>query len=419
MTDKSPQLVTQIRDKFLNVDNCPVSGKRIFFENAGGALTLKGVLEASNEFTTFPDNQGRSNSASEYAMSKIERGKSDIKLLFNAKSGKVFIGESGTELIFRIIRDAIVSSEKGGNVVGSTLEHPATRSAASRWSNIFNKSYVLIPHCSTSGTVTHEDYEKYINENTRIATIIHSSPVTGMTTKVAKISESIRKLSPNCFIIIDGIQHASHGIIDVESYNADAYIISPYKLFSKHGYGVAWLSDRLSRVDHDHLIGGPEESWELGTRDAGSYATFSEVVKYFCWLGSTLPSKNDPRIRIKKAYEKIKELERDLINFMVEGSKDIKGLKYIPNLNAIGGFDNENRAGLISIYSDNVDSFEIVSSLRNKGIRVHVRKDDHYSGTILKPLGLSSCVRVSVCHYNSREEVSNFLTAMNQICSKT
>ena len=60
-----------------------------------------------------------------------------------------------------------------------------------------------------------QDYEKYINKNTRVATIIHSSPVTGMTTNVAKISETIRRLSPNCFIIIDGIQHASHGIIDV------------------------------------------------------------------------------------------------------------------------------------------------------------------------------------------------------------
>ena len=237
-----------------------------------------------------------------------------------------------------------------------------------------------------------------------------------MTTKVAKISEIIRKLSPKCFIIIDGIQHASHGIIDVDSYNADAYIISPYKVFSRHGYGVAWLSDRLSKVDHDHLIGAPEKSWELGTRDAGSYATFSEVVKYFCWLGSTLSSENDPRIRIKKAYEKIKEIERELISLMVEGTKDIKGLRYLPNLNAIGGFENENRAGLISIYSDILDSFEIVRLLREKRIRVHVRKDDHYSGTILKPLGLSSCVRVSICHYNSEEEVLHFLTAMNQIC---
>ncbi len=132
MITEDPNLLEAVRERFQNVGNCPISGKRIFFENAGGALTLKSVVEASNEFAAFPDNQGRKNMSSEYAVGKIEEGKNNIRLLFNARSGVVFLGESGTELIFRIIRDAIVSTETGGNVVGSTLEHPATRSAAIR-----------------------------------------------------------------------------------------------------------------------------------------------------------------------------------------------------------------------------------------------------------------------------------------------
>ena len=34
-------LMNQIRDRFCHVDTCPYQGPRIFFENAGGALTLK------------------------------------------------------------------------------------------------------------------------------------------------------------------------------------------------------------------------------------------------------------------------------------------------------------------------------------------------------------------------------------------
>ena len=37
-------LVSEIRERFCNVDKCPISGERIFFENAGGALTLKAAL---------------------------------------------------------------------------------------------------------------------------------------------------------------------------------------------------------------------------------------------------------------------------------------------------------------------------------------------------------------------------------------
>mgnify|MGYP000193224485 CR=1 FL=1 len=48
-------------------------------------------------------------------------------------------------------------------------------------------------------------------------------------------------------------------------------------MFSRHGYGVGWASDRLSALPKDALAGAPASYWELGTRDSGSYATFSDV----------------------------------------------------------------------------------------------------------------------------------------------
>ena len=41
-------------------------------------------------------------------------------------------------LLFRLIRTAILSSGKG-SVVGSNLEHPASRSATAKWSKIASK----------------------------------------------------------------------------------------------------------------------------------------------------------------------------------------------------------------------------------------------------------------------------------------
>jgi cysteine desulfurase/selenocysteine lyase len=75
-------------------------------------------------------------------------------------------------------------------------------------------------------------------------------------------------------------------MIDIAGYDIDGYVISPYKVFSRHGYGVAWTSPKLNALPHDALIGGPEGNWELGTRDTGAYATMSDVVGYFDWLGA-------------------------------------------------------------------------------------------------------------------------------------
>ena len=335
----------------------------------------------------------------------------------NASNGQFFVGESGTELLFRLIMNACLGTENDGIVLGSTVEHPATRSACARWSKISGKRHVLVLHDDDKGLVTSSAYEKHVTKDTKVATILHTSPVTGMGMDIKKIAKVIRNVSPDCFIIVDGIQHAAHGGIDIDSYNIDGYVISPYKMFSRHGYGLAWISKRLTNLPHDMLIDGPSDTWELGTRDTGAYATLSEVVSYFNWLGSHFTDSKNRRDKFVAAGEAIKNHEKNLTDTMIFGNGNIPGLSQIDKVNIIGGLDNPAREGLVSIYINGMSSDEVVKKLNNQGIRTHLRKADHYSGNILNPLKQDGCIRVSLCHYNSLEEVSQFLLAIKEICN--
>ncbi len=415
MLGTNGQLIQEVRARFAHVDSCPYQGSRVFFENAGGALTLNSVVETSKEMAAMPDNQGRDNPAAHELMRIIAKAKDDAKLFFNASGGQVFVGESGTELLFRLISAAVLGTPKEGIVLGSTLEHPASRSACIRWAEIAGKPYVAVPHNSETGSVSAEDYLPHITPDTRVATILHTSPVSGMGVDVGAIAQAIRKVAPDCFIIVDGIQHAAHGGIDVDSYGIDGYVISPYKAFSRHGYGLAWISDRLTKLPHNSLVGGPEEQWELGTRDTGSYATFSDVVEYFEWLGSQVTDSSDRRARIEAASKAIHAHEKDLCDAMLHGIGNLKGLTEMPGVGILCGVENPLREGLVSITLEGMNAEQLVSALRERGIRVHARKADHYSGNILTPLGLQDCVRVSMCHYNTEQEVAQFLTAMQEI----
>lgn len=410
-----PGLMDDIRARFEQVDTCPLQGRRIFFENAGGALTLKSVVERSAEYAGLPDNQGRDNVASVHSMGLIDQSRQDMRTVFNAAKGQVFIGESGTELLFRLIRTACLGVAKGGRVLGSTLEHPASSSAAVRWAEITGKTYFAVPHNSGTGTVTAQDYLPHIHADTRVATIVHASPVTGMAVDVAAIAAAIRSIAPDCITIVDGIQHAAHGALDIDSYGVDGYVISPYKMFSRHGYGIAWISDRLAAMPHDMILGAPDGPWELGTRDTGSYATFSDVVAYLDWLGGRVSNGVDPRTRIEAAGRAIATHEAGLTKLMLQGQGPTPGLVSVPGITIIGGADNPNRKGLVSFVVDGHDPAQIVQGLSDRGIRTHIRKADHYSGNVLKPLGLDSCVRVSLCHYNTETEVLQFLGAMAEL----
>ena len=414
MLTSNPVLLDEVRSRFAHVDTCPFEGPRVFFENAGGALTLNSVVETSAKMAAIPDNQGRDNPAAHALVAMIDKAKADMAIMFNAPAGQFFVGESGTELLFRLIRVAVMGTPDG-IVLGSTVEHPATRSASHKWAEAAGKTHVLIAHDDETGAVDAAAYAAQITPDTQVATILHTSPVSGMGMDVAAISKAIRAVAPECFIIVDGIQHAAHGRLDIESYGIDGYVVSPYKVFSRHGYGVAWTSDRLAKLPHDHLLNAPGEPWELGTRDTGAYATFSDVVDYFEWLGSQVSDATDRRARIVAAGEAIHEHEKALTDAMIHGTGNLKGLADMPSVTIIGGVENPRREGLVSISVAGQDAPDVVTKLRARGIRTHTRKADHYSGNILDPLGLPSAIRVSMCHYNTEAEVAQFLQAMREI----
>lgn len=410
----APDLLGAIRARFAHVDECPLTGPRIFFENAGGALTLNSVVDTSARFAAIPDNQGRTNAMSKHLMEVIAKARADMALLLNAPGGQVILGESGTEMLYRMIRNAC-SGAGPGPVIGSTLEHPASRSAAQHWAGLSGRDYIAVPHDDATGTVTADDYRPHLRPDLAVATIIHTSPVTGMGVEVAGIAAEIRKVAPGCLIIVDGIQHAAHGHIDLTAAGVDGYAISPYKMFSRHGYGVAWVSDRLTALPHEALIGGPKENWELGTRDTGAYATLSDVVAYLDWLGGEVSDETAPRARIEAAAAAIHDHEHALTEAMLHGTGNHAGLTTLPGVHIIGGVDNPAREGLVSFWLDGMASADIVTGLEAHGVRVHIRKADHYSGNILAPLGQPDCVRVSLAHYNSEDEVARFLDAMQEM----
>lgn len=415
MIQNSPDLINAIRDRFAHVDHCPFQGERVFFENAGGALTLKSVVETSTFYAAIPDNQGRDNPAAHALMKTISEAKADLGVFMNARSGQFFVGESGTELLFRMIRTACVNAPKGAKIIGSSIEHPASRSAARRWADVAGLDYVNVQHRDATGLVKPEDYAALMTPDVAVATILHASPVTGMGMDVAGISQAIRAVAPDCTIIIDGIQHAAHGQLDLDAYNVDGYAISPYKVFSRHGFGVAWISDRFTLQPHDKLIDAPAEGWEFGTRDTGAYATMSDVVSYFDWLGGEVSTETEPRQRIEAAGRAIHAYETHLTDTMINGTGNLPGLRDMEHVQIIGGADNAAREGLVSIVVKGMASPDVVTLLNEQGIRTHTRKADHYSGNVLEPLGLPDCIRISLCHYNTVQEVSALLGVIKSI----
>lgn len=414
----SAELLARIREKFHHVDYCPYAGRRVYLENAGGSLTLKSITTRGAELGALPDNGGRDNPASEALSAFVEKGKADLVTLLGFDKGIVFGGETGSECLFRIIRTAVLQSEEGGSVVSCALEHPASYSATEQWASNTGRDLINIPFDVDSASVTPEHYSAHVRPDSRVATIIHTNPITGMVMDVRGITNAIREKSPDCFIIVDGIQHAAHGRIDLSDVPIDAYVVSPYKVFSVFNDGFAWVSDRLSLLPHDRLAGKSENAWELGSRNPSAYAAITEIVDYLVWLGGHFTAEQSRESRLMAAGQAISNQEHALTQLILSGTGNLPGLESYASVRLIGCPGRKDHEGVVSFAVDGMTAQDVVAELAKDTIRIHARVDDAYSGNILRPLNLTAVSRVSLGHYNSAEEIEMFLASMARFLAR-
>ena len=121
---------------------------------------------------------------------------------------------------------------------------------------------------------------------------------------------------------------------------------------------------------------------------------------------------SQPRKKIKLINEIIAQHEEELANPILDYIDSSK------NFNLIGKNKilNKNRAPTISFYSNNKSSEEISKFLvKNK---IATRNDNFYAWRCLKALGIDTddgVVRVSLVHYNKKNEVNKIINILDKI----
>jgi len=413
----SEKLLEQIRSKFAYVESDPIGGRRIYFENAGGSLTLKSVLKVLPEVAALPDNAGRQNDASNHIDQIIKKGIEDVKILLNAKNGSILAGESTTSNIFRIM-EVFTSARKGTNIVCTNLDHASLFDATRFFAEKLNIEMRVAKLDTATGAVPCEAITSLVDENTVAVGFIHASNVTGVKNDAKKIVTEIRKKYPDVFILADGAQHAQHCAVDVTELGVDAYLVAAYKLFSKVGLTFAYISPRVAELPHWKLRGKPLDNWDLGTRDASGYASISAAVDYLCWLGKQInPQIEDKRTFIVTAMEAIESHEMALTDRLFNGNSQLPGILQMDGISVYGyPVVTEDREAVFAINLDGLPAKEFVKRCVAAGIIVHDRQSDAYTKHTLQAMSVDQCVRVSLAHYNSSDEVDAFLRLTESLC---
>ncbi len=408
----SPELQEKIREKFLYVNWDPFSGQRTYFEASGGSLRLKTVMETMARETALPDELFRYNPASDYVVKSVQKGIEDVKLFLGAKAGVIMPAHSATHAMFRAL-NAVTSHIPGKNIVTTELEHPAVLSSTKYFAEINGMEWRVAKVSREISSVPPEAILEKINKDTCILVFQHGSNQTGAINDAKYIIQEARKIKPELYVMVDAVQYAPHGPIDVEDIGSDAYAFGPYKACCVKGIGFAHLSDRLAKLPHWKLIGKPETDWVLGSPAHPMYTAWSAVMDYLCWLGSHFTDSKDRRVQVIAAKDAIHSHMKALLHRAMNGTDKIKGLRQLENVTPCKmDSDIGNRLCIFLFRINGMDSSTAIKRFNNEfHVRLAARIQDPYSTAALNSLGWPDAVRLSAAHYNTPEEMDIFLKA--------
>jgi cysteine desulfurase/selenocysteine lyase len=411
-------LMQLVKDCFYHVDRDLNGRRRLFFDNAGGSFRLKKAVETYAEISATPDCAERIHNTAVYLQAIERQGELDFRMMLNVDGGTVYTSLTASKAMFDMVR-VISENVPGTNMVTTILEHPSSYDAMELNAARTGRELRVAKSNAITGGVDVDEIIKLIDDDTVLLSAIYASNISGAKLDIESIVSAARAIKPDLYIVVDTVQHAPHGIIDLKELPIDGINIAPYKFFGCRGMGLAWLSDRVALFPHDKLSGKGQNVWNLGSSDSAQFAMFSEVINYVCRLGNHKTDSSDKRKQFVTGMQMICLHERALLSRLLNGSEDVTGLREMDDLDVYLDFDDLTKRDLIlAINFKNMSPAEAVKVYDKKGVTVYERVNTSlYSKRILESFGLEGAIRVSPLHCHSAKDIDDFLSISKQIVS--
>ncbi|KQP18123.1 aminotransferase class V-fold PLP-dependent enzyme [Pseudorhodoferax sp. Leaf267] len=409
-------LQAQIKARFLHVDHDMTGRERLFFDNAGGSFRLKAAVERFAAIDAVPDNPERIHEVAVFLQEVQARGTQDLRTILNAEGGSVYAALTASGAMFDMVR-AIAENVPGTNLVTTALEHPSSFDAVQLYAQRLGKELRVAPANPATGGVDVDAIVNLVDADTTLLSVIYASNISGAKLDIAAIVRRARAIKPDLYIVVDAVQHAPHGLIDLQQTPVDGINIAPYKFFGCRGSGMAWVSDRAAVLPHHKLAGKKPNFWDLGSAAPWQFAVVTEIVDYVCWIGGQFTDSSDRRTLFVCGIEKIELHERALLSRLLDGSDATPGLRRLPRVQVFLDYEDLAKRDLIlAIGIAGLEYAQAVREYERRGVIVYERvATSLYSKRMLDSFGLAGAVRVSPLHCHGVADIDRFLRITQQV----
>ena len=377
----------------------------VYLDNAATTQKPRSVVEAiTEEYYNVNANVHRGvHYLSQQATDLHEEARETVRRFINASSTSEIIFTRGTTESLNLVASSFCDEfmREGDEVIVSVMEHhsnivPWQLQAAKR-----GIALRVIP-MTDEGELRLDEYERLLNERTKIVSVAHVSNVLGTVNPVEEIIRIAHEHGVP--VMVDGAQSAPHFAVDVQAMDCDFFAFSGHKMYGPTGVGVLYgKEDWLDRLPPYQGGGEMIESvsfektvfehlpfkFEAGTPDYVATHGLAKAIDYVTALG----------------LDDIRRYEQELTRYAVRRLSEIEGMRIFGT--------SEHKDAVVSFLVGDIHHLDMGTLLDRLGIAV--RTGHHCAQPLMTRLGIQGAVRASFALYNTTEEIDALADGIKRV----
>ncbi len=402
------RILSECRSEFPSLSREYNGRPLVYLDGPAGSQIPQSVIEAISDYykTCNANTHGQFITTNETndLMSSVRH---KMATFLGAESAKdISFGQNMTTLCYSLSRAIGRTLKAGDEILITQLDHEANRGPwlSLEQLGIVVKEVEMLPE----GVLDYGDFERKINDKTKLIAVGYASNLTGTINNV-KLAKKLADKA-GALLVIDAVHYAPHFPIDVTDLGCDFLLCSAYKFYGPH-VGILYSKpDVLSGLPTDRLTTQEQTApcvIETGTLNHAAFAGAGAAIDFIESFGDGA----NERERLGDAMNKISNHEKGLGERLYDQLSSIEGLS-IKGLN----FSQINRTPTISFYKEGSIAEEICKQLGAKSI---CGWDGHfYARRAVEKMGLiekGGVTRLGVSIYTTEEEIDYTVEVIKDI----
>ncbi|KGP63223.1 cysteine sulfinate desulfinase [Legionella norrlandica] len=397
--------INKIRKDFPILDQKVNEYDLVYFDNAATTQKPRSVIDAMTQFYEHDNSNVHRgvHTLSVRATEMYEEARAKVKRFINAHSPRECIFVRGTTEAINLVAQSLIAPRilPDEEILITHMEH---HSNIVPWQMVCKKMgcKLQIAPISISGEILLEEFEKKLNENTKMVAINYASNSLGTINPVKKMIEMAHEVGAK--VLVDGAQATAHLLVDVQDLGCDFYAFSGHKMYGPTGIGVLWGREELLNSMMPYQGGGEmihsvsfdateyaalPQKFEAGTPNIAGAIGLAAAIDYLWSLD----------------LEAISEYEAQLLNYATKAIQSVKGYNIIGTA--------ANKVPIISFVHGKIHAHDIGTILDSEGIAI--RSGHHCTMPLMDFYGVAATSRISLAIYNTFKEIDYCMEALQRV----